>query len=63
MDVTGVEQRTYVKIVVLRGRNTRDCHSELVKALANYALPYRTVLEFSSISCSDHFYFDVDTLF
>ena len=38
-----VEQRTYIKISVLRGRNARECHSELVEAVGNNALPYRTV--------------------
>ncbi|GFQ82429.1 HTH_48 domain-containing protein [Trichonephila clavata] len=43
MDVTRVEQRAYIKIAVLRGRNAMECHSELVEALGNNALPYRTV--------------------
>jgi hypothetical protein len=29
MEVTKVEQRSYVKIAVLRGRNARECHAEL----------------------------------
>jgi hypothetical protein len=36
-------QRCYVKIAVLRGRNATECHSELVEALGDRALPYRTV--------------------
>ena len=32
-----------MKIAVLRGRNTKKCHSELTEALGNRALPYRTV--------------------
>ncbi|GFV46134.1 HTH_48 domain-containing protein [Trichonephila clavipes] len=43
MEVTRVEQRTYIKIAVLRGRNGMECHSELVEALGNNALSYRTV--------------------
>ncbi|GFV53809.1 HTH_48 domain-containing protein [Trichonephila clavipes] len=44
MEVTRVEQSTYIKIAVLRGRNAMECHSELVETLVNNALPYRTVL-------------------
>ncbi|PRD22236.1 UNVERIFIED_CONTAM: hypothetical protein NCL1_49611 [Trichonephila clavipes] len=43
MEVTRVEQRAHIKIAVLRGRNAIECHSELVEALGNNALPYRTV--------------------
>ncbi|GFV59990.1 HTH_48 domain-containing protein [Trichonephila clavipes] len=43
MEITRVEQRAYIKIAVLRGRNATECHSELVEALGNNALPYRTV--------------------
>ncbi|GFW14210.1 HTH_48 domain-containing protein [Trichonephila clavipes] len=43
MEVTRVEQHTYIKIAVLRGRNGMECHSELVEALGNNVLPYRTV--------------------
>ncbi|GFT67592.1 HTH_48 domain-containing protein [Trichonephila clavipes] len=43
MEVTRVEKRAYIKIAVLRGRNVMECHSELVEALGNNALPYRTV--------------------
>ncbi|GFT99606.1 HTH_48 domain-containing protein [Trichonephila clavipes] len=43
MEVICVEQRAYIKIGVLRGRNAMECHSELVEALGNNALPYRTV--------------------
>jgi hypothetical protein len=43
MEVTKFEQRSYVKIVVLRGRNARECHAELQEALGDRALPYRTV--------------------
>ncbi|GFW39400.1 HTH_48 domain-containing protein [Trichonephila clavipes] len=32
-----------MKIAVLRERNEMECHSELVKALGNNALPYRSV--------------------
>ncbi|GFU94975.1 HTH_48 domain-containing protein [Trichonephila clavipes] len=43
MEVTRVEQRTYIKIAVLRGINMLKCHNELVEVLGNNALPYRTV--------------------
>ena len=43
MEVTRKEQRSYVKVAVLRGRNGKKCHSELTEALGNRALPYRTV--------------------
>ncbi|GFX99804.1 HTH_48 domain-containing protein [Trichonephila clavipes] len=43
MEITRVEQRAYIKIDVLRERNAMECHSELVEALGNNALPYRTV--------------------
>ncbi|GFT11095.1 HTH_48 domain-containing protein [Trichonephila clavipes] len=43
MKVTHVEQRTYIKIAILRERNAMECHSELVETLGNNDLPYRTV--------------------
>ncbi|GFQ69513.1 HTH_48 domain-containing protein [Trichonephila clavata] len=43
MEITRVEQSSYVKIAILRGRNEMECHSEFVKALGNNALPYRTL--------------------
>ncbi|GFR13228.1 histone-lysine N-methyltransferase SETMAR [Trichonephila clavata] len=43
MEVTRVEQRTYIKIAVLRGRNAMECHSEFVRALGNNAPPYSKV--------------------
>ncbi|GFW24261.1 HTH_48 domain-containing protein [Trichonephila clavipes] len=43
MEVTHVEQHVYIKIAVLRGRNAMECHSELVEAIGNNALPYHTV--------------------
>ncbi|GFX04181.1 hypothetical protein TNCV_3973301 [Trichonephila clavipes] len=43
MEVTRVEQRSYIKIAVLRGKNAMGYHSELVEALGNNVLPYRTV--------------------
>ena len=42
MDVTHLEQHAYINIAVLQGRNARECHSVLVKAVGNKALPYRT---------------------
>ena len=43
MEVTRQEQRSFVKIAVLRGRNAKECHSEPTEALGNRAVPYRTV--------------------
>ncbi|GFQ70305.1 HTH_48 domain-containing protein [Trichonephila clavata] len=43
MEVTRVEQRAYIKIAVLCGRNGMEYHSEFVEALGNNSLPYRTV--------------------
>ncbi|GFV06605.1 HTH_48 domain-containing protein [Trichonephila clavipes] len=43
MEVTRVEQHAYIKIAVLQGRNAMECHTKLVEALGNNALPYRTV--------------------
>ena len=38
MEVTGHEQRSYVKTVELWGRNAKDCHLELTEDLGNRAL-------------------------
>ncbi|GFU51870.1 hypothetical protein TNCV_3733771 [Trichonephila clavipes] len=43
MEVTRFEQRSYLKISVLRGKNAMEYHSELVEVLGNNALSYRTV--------------------
>ncbi|GFX56519.1 hypothetical protein TNCV_74651 [Trichonephila clavipes] len=43
MEVTRVEQHSCIKIAVLRGKNAMEFHSELVEALGNNTLPYRTV--------------------
>ncbi|GFT24046.1 hypothetical protein TNCV_2063221 [Trichonephila clavipes] len=43
MEVTRVEQRSYIKIAVLRGKNAMEYHSEFVEAHGNNALPYCTV--------------------
>ena len=43
MEVTKVEQSSYIKIAFLRGCNARECHAELQQALGNRSLPYRTV--------------------
>ena len=48
MEVTRLEQRSYVKIAVLRGRNAKECHSELKEALGNRALPYRIVARWTA---------------
>ena len=37
-----------MKIAVLRGRNAKECHSELTEALDNRALPYRTVARWAA---------------
>ena len=42
MDISKVEQRSYVKISFLQGRNARECHAELWEALNDRELPYRT---------------------
>ena len=41
------EQRC-VKIAVLRGRNAKECHSQLTETLGNRALPYRTVARWAA---------------
>jgi hypothetical protein len=33
MDVTRLDQRAYIKIAVLRGRNARECHSKLLETV------------------------------
>ncbi|PRD26579.1 UNVERIFIED_CONTAM: hypothetical protein NCL1_37743 [Trichonephila clavipes] len=43
MEATRFEQRAYIKIIVLRGRNAMECHSEFVESLGNIAQPYRTL--------------------
>ncbi|GFV18186.1 hypothetical protein TNCV_169891 [Trichonephila clavipes] len=43
MEVTRVEQRSYIKIAILRGKNAMKYNSELVEALGSNALPYMTV--------------------
>ena len=48
MELTRQEQRSYVKIAVLRGRNAKECHLELTDALGNRALPYRTVARWAT---------------
>ena len=48
MEVTRQEQRYYAKIAVLRGRNAKECHSELEEALGNRAPPYRTVARWAA---------------
>ena len=48
MEGTRQEQRSYVKIAVLRGRNAKARHSELTETLGNRALPYRTVARWAA---------------
>ena len=43
IEVTRQEQRSYVNIAVLRGRNAKECHSELTEGLDNRALQQRTL--------------------
>ena len=48
MEVTREEQRSFVKIAVLRSRNAKECHSELTEALCNRTLSYRTVARYAA---------------
>jgi hypothetical protein len=48
MDVIRLEQRAYIKIAVLRGRNAIEVHSELVEAVGNNDLSYRTVARWAT---------------
>ena len=48
MEVTRQEQRSYVKVAALRGRNAKECHSELTEALGKRYLPYRTVVRWAA---------------
>ncbi|GFQ83238.1 HTH_48 domain-containing protein [Trichonephila clavata] len=43
MEVTHVEQGTYIKITILYRKNEMECHNEFVEALLNNALLYCTV--------------------
>ncbi|GFT79533.1 uncharacterized protein TNCV_1325961 [Trichonephila clavipes] len=54
MEVTHVEQRAYIQIVVLRERNAMECHSELVEVLGNNALPYSAVAQWIGKSQQGH---------
>ncbi|GFX61365.1 uncharacterized protein TNCV_4894091 [Trichonephila clavipes] len=50
MEITRIEQHGYIKIAVFRGRkNAMKCHSELMEAFENNALPYRTVARWEPI--------------
>ena len=48
MEDTRQEQPSYVKIALLRGRNAKECHSELTEALGNRALPNSTVARWAA---------------
>ena len=48
LEVNRQEQCSYLKIAVLRGRNAKECHSELTETLGNRALPYRTVARWAA---------------
>ncbi|KAJ4440673.1 hypothetical protein ANN_08821 [Periplaneta americana] len=52
MDVSRIEQRTYVKIAVLLGQNARECHAQLIEVVGGCALPYRTVARWVAASQS-----------
>ncbi|GFT67622.1 hypothetical protein TNCV_2361811 [Trichonephila clavipes] len=56
MEITCVEERAYIKIAVLRGRNAMECHSELVEAFGKNALPYRAVAQWFGLAIhqNDH---------
>ena len=41
MDVTRLGQRAYRKISILRVKNARDYHSDVMEAIENIALPFR----------------------
>ncbi|KAJ8885422.1 hypothetical protein PR048_011619 [Dryococelus australis] len=53
LDVTHVEQRSYIIIAVLHGRTAKECHRELVEAVGNNALPYWTVASSSCLSLTE----------
>ena len=48
MEVSRLEQRSYVNIAVLLVENAKECHSELTEALGNRALSYRTVARWAA---------------
>ena len=48
MELIRQEQRSYMKIAVLRGRNAKECHSDLTEALDKRVLPYRTVARWAA---------------
>ena len=37
-----------MKIAVFRGRNAKECHSELTEALGNHPLPHSTVARWAT---------------
>ena len=58
MEVMKHEQRSYVKIAFLHGRNGREYHTELRKALGVHAMPYRTVARWVEvIDCNGSMFF------
>ena len=67
MNVARLEQRSYIKIAVLRGKNSRECHSKLVElSVRNGTVPHgfhKLSVALSIISHSQYGYFDVGTLF
>ncbi|GFW14792.1 hypothetical protein TNCV_1562551 [Trichonephila clavipes] len=50
MEVIRVEQRSYIKTAVLRWKNAMEYHIELVEALGNNTLPYRSVARDEKVS-------------
>ena len=64
MDVIRLGQRAYSKVAVLRGRNARECHSELVgRAFIVSHGFYKLTVVFNSILPSQYGYFAVGTHF
>ena len=49
MDVSRLEQRLYVKIAVLRDQNAREYQAQLLEAVGDDALPYRTVAKWLAV--------------
>ena len=41
------EQRCFIKILIARGKNARQCHTALLKACDRETLPHRTVVRWA----------------
>ncbi|PSN39634.1 hypothetical protein C0J52_27943 [Blattella germanica] len=48
---TKLEQRSWIKIEVARGRSTQECFQGLREACGDVALPYRTVARWVTARC------------